>query len=144
MKDLETELEAADATLFRGLAARANYLAQDRFDITFSAKEICREMAKPTARSCQRLKRLVRFLVTRPRLVTFFKLQEEVEEIRVYADANWAGCKETRKSTSGGCIMKGAHLIRFWSKTQAIVAQFSAESELLGAVRGGGVRRWAP
>ena len=33
--------------------------------------------------------------------------------------------------------MRGCHLLRFWSKTQASIAQSSAESELFGAVRGG-------
>ena len=33
---------------FRGLAARANYLAQDRPDIQFATKEVCRCMSKPT------------------------------------------------------------------------------------------------
>ena len=33
---------------FRDIAARINYLAQDRPDIMFAAKEICRGRAKPT------------------------------------------------------------------------------------------------
>ena len=83
------------------------------------------------------MRRLVRCLVKRPRLVFFYDLQDEIMTITVYADANWAGRKVTRKSTSGGCVMRGNHLLRFWSKTQATIAQSSAESELLGAVRGG-------
>ena len=66
-----------------------------------------------------------------------YDFQDEPDVIRVCSDANWAGCKESRKSTSGGCVKYGSHLIRFWSKTQATIAQSSAESELLGAVRGG-------
>ena len=122
---------------FRGVAARANYLAQDRPDIAFAAKEVCREMAKPTAGSWRRAKRLVRYLARRPRMVSFFDFQDDLRELVVFADANWAGCKTSRKSTSGGCVMRGAHLLRFWSKTQASIAQSSAESELFGAVRGG-------
>ena len=33
--------------------------------------------------------------------------------------------------------MRGTHTLRFWAKTQASIAQSSAESELFGAVRGG-------
>ena len=54
----------------------------------------------------------------------------------VFADANYAGCKATRKSTSGGCIMWGQHFIRGWSKTQAVIALSSAESEFAGMARG--------
>ena len=122
---------------FRGVAARMNYLAQDRPDIAFAAKEVCREMAKPTTGSWRRARRIVRYLVRRPRMVSYFDFQEDVRKLVVFADANWAGCKTSRKSTSGGCVMRGAHLLRFWSKTQASIAQSSAESELFGAVRGG-------
>ena len=55
--------------------------------------------------------------------------------VDVYADANWAGLRRTRKSTSGGCTMVGYHCIKTWSKTQALVAKSSAESELYGTVK---------
>ena len=47
-----------------------------------------------------------------------------------YSDADWAGCKQTRKSTIGGCIIVGKHTIKGRSKTQSLVALSSGESEL--------------
>ena len=47
-----------------------------------------------------------------------------------FSDANWALDKVTRKSTSGGIIMRGSHYIKSWAKTQSLVALSSAESEL--------------
>ena len=44
----ETALPESEPTRFRGLAARGNFLAADRPDIVYSAKEINRLMAKPT------------------------------------------------------------------------------------------------
>ena len=41
-------LEGRQATEYRGLAARANYLAADRPDMQYAVKEICRGMANPT------------------------------------------------------------------------------------------------
>ena len=41
-------LDGSDVTLFRGIAARSNYLAMDRPDIQYSSTEICKEMGKPT------------------------------------------------------------------------------------------------
>ena len=41
------ELVGAEATRFRAVAARANYLSADRPDIRYSVKEVCRRMAKP-------------------------------------------------------------------------------------------------
>ena len=50
-------------TIFRALAARANYLAQDRIDLQFSAKEVCRYMSLPMETSEAALKRMGRFLL---------------------------------------------------------------------------------
>ena len=41
-------LNDVEATKYRALAARANYLAADRTDIMYAVKEICRSMAAPT------------------------------------------------------------------------------------------------
>ena len=51
-------------------------------------------------------------------------------------DVDWAGCRRSRKSTSGGSISRGDHCIKTCSKTQAVIAKSSAESELYGVVRG--------
>ena len=131
----EKLLQGQDVTLFRGIAARANYLSGDRPDLQYAAKELCRDMAAPTEKSLARMKRLARYLVKRPRLVWHMPMQMETDVIDVYADANWAGCKDTRRSTSGGCIRIGDHTIKTWSKTQAVVAKSSAESELFGIVK---------
>ena len=43
----EDKLEGSEATLYRAIVARINYLALDRPDIQFSAKEASRHMAAP-------------------------------------------------------------------------------------------------
>ena len=66
-------------------------------------------MSDPTKLGVEALKRLGRYLVKRRRLVFLYPFQEEVECMEVYADTDHAGCLRTRKSTSGGCVMLGAH-----------------------------------
>ena len=129
-------LEGRDITLFRGLAARTNYLAMDRPDLQFAAKEICREMSKPMVSSLQKIRRVGHYLKTRPRVVWNFIYQDDVSCMDTFVDANWAACLRTRKSTSGGCSMMGQHCIKSWSKTQSLVAKSSGESELYGVIRG--------
>ena len=63
-------------------------------------------------------------------------MQREVNEITVRADADCAGCRRARKSTSGESLSRGSHCIKTWSKTQAVIAKSSAESGLYGVVRG--------
>ena len=132
----ESELEPRLATEFRGLAARANYLSLDRPDIQFATKEICREMAKPTERGMQKMKRLARYLLQLPRLVLEFNPSlEDDGVIDVYSDSDWAGCLRTRKSTSGGVMMLGDGVMKTWSNTQSTIAQSSGEAEYYALVR---------
>ena len=51
------ELQGQEATRFRAVAARSNYLAADRPDIQYSVKEVCRRMAKPVKRDWNKLVR---------------------------------------------------------------------------------------
>ena len=92
-------------------------------------------MSRPTARSWEMLKRIGKYLKSRPRLIWRYGWQDPVETIDITSDANWAGCRRGRKSTSGGAIMIGAHLIRTYSKTQATIAKSPGESELYALVR---------
>ena len=71
-----------------------------------------------------------------PRLVWEFADQSEQAELVVRTDADWAGCRRSRKSKSGGMVSIGNHCIKVLSKTQAVVAKSSAESELYGVVKG--------
>ena len=84
------------------------------------------------------MKRLTRFLCGLPRLVYLFPWQD-IDGIDIYVDTDWAGCARTRKSTSGGCVMLGAHTVKSWSSTQASVTLSSGEAELYGVIRGSGM-----
>ena len=92
-------------------------------------------MSRPTARSWEMLKRVGKYLRGKPRLIWRYGWQDLIETIDITSDASWAGCRRGRKSTSGGTIMIGAHLIRTYSKTQATIAKSSGESELYALVR---------
>ena len=130
------ELNQTEATSFGALAARANYLAQDRPDIAFASKELCREFAKPSKSSYLKLKRLARYLLGKPRLVWRYDYQSPTKLLTVFVDTDFAGCHKTRRSTSGGCGMIGSHLIKAWSTTQTVIALSSGEAELTGIVKG--------
>ena len=142
-KEEEAQKEEADRVLTeveagwsRGALARANYLAQDRFDLTFAAKELCRRMAVPRRSDFVALRRLVRYVLEVPRLVQCFRWQEPTREFVVFTDTDFAGCPRARRSTNGGAILRGSHLIKHSSKTQKVVTLSSAEAELGGIVHG--------
>ena len=58
-----------------------------------------------------------------------------MDVVTIHTDANWAGDKVNRKSTSGGVIQIGEHFIKSWSKNQTLIALSSAESELYACVK---------
>jgi len=128
-------LDAAESGLFRGAAARANYLALDRLDIAFSAKELCRRMSVPRASDFVALRRLAQYLAGTPRAVQKLPWQRRCG-LKLFSDTDFAGCPRTRRSTSCGVTMRGLHLIRHYSRTQKVVTLSSAEAELGGVVQG--------
>ena len=131
----EEKLNAEDTTRYRGLAATANFVAQDRGDLMYAAKEISRKMSEPTQADWEKLVRLGRYMMKRPRVRLWYKYQEVPTTLETSSDTDWAGFKRTRRSTTGGYTAYGKHLIKMWCKTQAVIALSSAEAELYGLVR---------
>jgi hypothetical protein len=135
----ERKLGGKEASQYRAIVARANYLCQDRSDIQFAVKELCRAMSEPSQANWVALKRLGRYLVDKTRMTILFGYQEAVKELTIWTDTDFAGCVKTRKSTSGGVAMFGRHLIKSWCSTQAIVALSSGEAEYYGVVKGSSI-----
>ena len=135
--DDDEELSWADSRLFRSVVARANYLAQDRPDIRFSVKELCRCMAKPTLRPWRALKKLCRYVRGRPVVVQRIPIGTgRCDMLDVYVDSDWAGCLATRRSTNGGAVTWNGTCLKTWSTTQTVVATSSGEAEYYAAVKG--------
>ena len=128
-------LDEVEGRKYRELAARANYLAQDRMDIQYATKEVCRGMCNPSKGDVKKLRRLARYLIMVPRLVMKFAWQDDGHQVRSYSDSDFAGCRRTAKSTSGGVITIGSHYIKSWSSTQKTIALSSGEAELTAVVK---------
>ena len=66
-------LNPVETTRYRALAATANFLAIDRGDIVYCAKELTRHMAKPTTADWEKMVRLGRYLKNRPGVQLWYK-----------------------------------------------------------------------
>ena len=88
-------------------------------------------MAKPVEGDWQKLIRLGRYLKGAPRCVLEYRWQVASCSPAGYSDSDWAGDRATGKSTSGGIVMLGGHLVKSWSRTQDSVTLSSAEAELV-------------
>ena len=130
----EGAMEKSEATEFRGMVARLNYLAQDSPDLQYPSKEVSREMARPKVGAWKKLKKVVRYLLGRKAVVWQYRWQEEAEYLEAKSDSDWGGNREDRKSTSGGVIFLGGHCVKTWSSTQGAIALSSAEAEFYATV----------
>ena len=93
-------------------------------------------MAEPTTADVEALKRCIRFLLKYPRCIQSFERQEVVpEQITCHSDSKFAGCLQSRKSTSSCKIFYWKHLLKSTSTTQAVVSLSSAEAEFYAAVK---------
>ena len=132
--DDETPLAGDEARLFRGIAARLNYIGPDRPDMQFAVKEAARLMSSPRKCDWRILRKIGRYLLRRPRVALLFNYQHRPAQLDGFSDSDWAGCSRSRKSTSGGVIMLGSHAIKSWSRQQKTIALSSAEAETHGMV----------
>ena len=132
----DTPLHGDMCTVYRSLTMRINYLAQDRADLQYAGKELARGMAQPTEGHWQKLKRIGRYLVGRPRLVLKYPFQRYTSNATCFVDSDYAGCLKTRKSTNGGCLMVGQHCVKTWSSNQSVIALSSGEAEFYAMVKG--------
>ena len=76
LTDDEKELAPNQATIFRGIVARGNYLSQDRSDIRSAVKESSRRMSKTRVKDVNAARSLARYLSTRMRVICHFKKQK--------------------------------------------------------------------
>ena len=132
----DPELAPLDMKGYRAVAARGNYLSLDRMDLQFAAKEACRQMARPRVSGQVRMKRLARYLHTYPKLVWRFGREVHDESvIDVFSDSDWAACRRTRRSTSGGVASIDGAAVKHWSSTQGSVALSVGEAEYYALIK---------
>jgi hypothetical protein len=78
------------------------------------------------------VKRIMRYLVYTPKFGLCYPKGSTFDLIG-YSDADWAGCKIDRKSTSGTCQFLGRSLVSWASKKQNSVVLSTAEAEYIAA-----------
>ena len=118
------------AGLFRTCVGKLLYLSLDRQDIAYPTKELARGLKEPTRVHWTKLKRLARFIHGTSEAEVFISKDGSPENLQVYSDSDFGGCKDTRKSTTGIIAFAGGSPVMGASRSQAVIATSSAEAEL--------------
>ena len=105
-EDESEELGIDGAKRYRRLAAVVNFMSLDRPDLQFAASVLGRSMSKPTIMAEMKLKKVVRYLLAHPCATYHYEPGRVGATIQLVAwsDSDWAGCRVSRRSTSGGLL----------------------------------------
>ena len=125
----------SDPTQYRSLVGALQYLTFTRPDISYAVQQVCLHIHDPRDVHLSAVKRILRYLqgtighglLLRP---------STTSALLVYTDADWAGCPDTRKSTSGYAVFLGDNLVSWSSKRQNTVSRSSAEAEYRAVANG--------
>jgi hypothetical protein len=100
--DLDLGGTSVDQKVYYSMIGLLLYLCASRPDIMLSVCMCARFQAAPKDCYLRAVKRIMRYLVITPNLGLWYPKGSHFELIG-YSDADYAGCKVDRKSTSGIC-----------------------------------------
>ena len=136
LREKEVPLDSQDATRYRSCAVRLSYLALDRADLGQPVKCLARSMAKQTPGSLRGLKKVARCLLGTKHLALHLWRQTFPKCISTQVDSDVAGCRSTRRSTTGMVQMVGAHAVKHTSNLQGGTGLNVSECEYYGLTHG--------
>src|ERR1044072_3847198 len=118
--------------LYRGMIGSLLYLTASRPDILYSVHLCARFQSHPRESHLTAVKRILRYLKRTTNLGLMYKKTSEYK-LSGFFDADFAGDRIERKSTSVNCQFLGSNLISWASKRQQTIALSTAEAEYISA-----------
>ncbi|GKD03500.1 hypothetical protein Tco_1178474, partial [Tanacetum coccineum] len=128
--DLDQHGSLVDATKYRSMIGSLMYLTSGRLDIVHATYLYARYQANPTEKHLKEVKRIFCYLWGTVNTGLWYT-KDSGFELTGFSDADYAGCKDTFKSTSGGAQFLGEKLISWSSKKQDCTALSTAEAEYM-------------
>jgi hypothetical protein len=115
----------SDPTAYRSLAGALQYLIFTKIDIAYAVQQVCLHMHDPREPHLTAAKCILRYLQGTLDLGLLIH-HASMSDLVVYTDADWAGCLDTHRSTSGYAVFLGNN----------VVSHSSAEAEYRAVANG--------
>ncbi|GJX15616.1 hypothetical protein Tco_0216448 [Tanacetum coccineum] len=128
--DEDPQGKPVDPTRYRGMIDSFMYLTASRPDLVFVVCMCARYQVRPTKKHLHAVKRIFRYLKGTINMGLWYSKDSCIALI-AYADADHAGCQDTRKSTSGSLQLLGDRLVSWSSKKKKSTAISSIEAEYI-------------
>jgi hypothetical protein len=140
-----------DATAYTSIVGSSNYLAVNtRPDLSYVVSILSKFMQWPTEDHMKAAKHVIRYLKGSQDIGLVYNPRPDdgVDEkmlcaLQLYADADFAGDTESRKSTTGVIMLCYGCPVLWMSRLQSIVATSTTEAEFIAAANGVQEALWA-
>nr|GFC06383.1 uncharacterized mitochondrial protein AtMg00810-like [Tanacetum cinerariifolium] len=126
--DLDQNGTPVDATKYRSMIGALMYLTSSRPDIVHATCLCVRYQDKPTEKHLKEVKMIFRYLWGTVNTGLWYT-KDSGFELTGFSNADYAGCKDTFKSTSDRAQFLGKKLVSWSSKKQDCTALSTAEAE---------------
>nr|GEX49083.1 retrovirus-related Pol polyprotein from transposon TNT 1-94 [Tanacetum cinerariifolium] len=113
--DLDQNGTPVDATKYRSMIGALMYITSSRPDIVHATCLCARYQAKPTEKHLNEVKRIFRYLWGTVNTGLWYS-KDSGFELTGFSDADYTGCKDTFKSTSGGAQYLREKLVSWSTK----------------------------
>ncbi|GJT43961.1 retrotransposon protein, putative, ty1-copia subclass [Tanacetum coccineum] len=128
--DQDKEGNSVDPSHYRAMIGTLLYLTASRPDLQFSICMCARYQARPTEKHLNAVKRIFRYLKGSVHRGLWYP-KDSSFALTAFADADHAGCQDTRRSTSGSIQLLGDRLVSWSSKRQKSATISSTEAEYI-------------
>ncbi|XP_060212165.1 uncharacterized mitochondrial protein AtMg00810-like [Lycium barbarum] len=119
----------SDPSEYRSMVGTLQYLTLTRPDIAYAVNLVSQFMHAPRNTHLHCVKRIFRYLQGTLAHGLFLRASSSNSLVVAYSNVDWAGCLDSRRSTTGFVVFLGSKLISWRAKKQPTVSRSSTEAE---------------